>query len=77
MEKVEYLKKIIHQTTNFGQQITRSNTEFEGHAQGVEVVLPPTPNQFQNELDNPTMPNDPRSGSNEKWEYWIWNHRQH
>jgi len=28
-------------------------------------MLPPTPNQFQNELDSPTMPRDPRSGSNE------------
>jgi hypothetical protein len=46
------IKGIIHQTTNLGQQIARANTGFEGHAQGLEVVLPPTPNQFQNELDN-------------------------
>ncbi len=62
--------------TNLGQQIIGSNTEFEGHAQGMEVMLPPTPNQSQNELDNPTMTSDPRSGSNEKWEFWIWNQRQ-
>jgi hypothetical protein len=42
----------------------------------MEVMLPPTPNQSQNELDNPTMTSDPRSGSNEKWEFWIWNQRQ-
>ncbi len=68
---------IIHHTTGLDQQIVGSNTGFERHAQGVEVVLPLTPNQFQNKLDNPTMPSDLRSGSNEKWEYWIWNQRQH
>jgi len=51
----QIVKGIIHQTTNLGQQIIGSNTKFEGHAQGMEVVLPPTPNQSQNELDNPTM----------------------
>jgi hypothetical protein len=40
-------------------------------------MLPPSPNQSQNELDNPIMPSDPRSGSNEKWEYWTWNQKQH
>jgi hypothetical protein len=27
-------------------------------------MLPPTPNQSQNELDSPTMPRDPRTRSN-------------
>lgn len=59
------VKGIIHQTIDLGQQIVGSNIGFKGHAQGVEVVLQPAPNQSQNELDSPIVPSDPRSGSNE------------
>ncbi len=60
----QIIKEIIDKTIDLGQNIG-SNVGFEGHAQGVGVVLPIAPNQFQDELDSSAMPSDPRRRSNE------------
>ncbi len=60
----QIIKKFIDKTIDLGQ-IIGSNVGFEGHAQGVGVVLPIAPNQFQDEFDSLTMPSDPRKRSNE------------